>query len=92
MRLSDVAVGASVVVAGVEHGTDGQGRRLQDLGVIAGTPMRVERRAPMGDPTVYEVRSSRLAIRRADAALVLVEHHDPHEQPTDGEGGAHVAL
>jgi Fe2+ transport system protein FeoA len=29
----------------------------------------------MGDPTIYEVRHARLAMRRADAALVQVLSH-----------------
>ena len=72
-RLCDVPVGAVVVVHSVAVGDAGQGRRLEDLGVIAGTVVRVERRAPLGDPTIYEVRNALLAIRRHDAELVDVE-------------------
>lgn len=86
-RLCDVAVGTTVVVRSVDHGAAGQGRRLEDLGVIEGTLVRVERRAPMGDPTVYEVRHARLAMRRADAALVHVLVHLEDAGPGD-----HVAL
>jgi ferrous iron transport protein A len=71
----------------VEHGPAGQGRRLEDLGVIEGTLVRVERRAPMGDPTIYEVCHARLAMRRADAALVHVLSHAEDAEPDD-----HVAL
>jgi len=89
--LCDVAVGAAVVVRSVAPGEAGQGRRLEDLGVIAGTIVRVERRAPMGDPTIYEVRNARLAMRKADAALVQVEAW--LEVPTaEAGGGGHVAL
>jgi len=73
MKLSEVPVGAQVTVCSVALGAEGQGRRLEDMGVIAGTVIRVERRAPLGDPTIYEVRQARLAVRRADAALVDVE-------------------
>ncbi len=73
VRLSEVAVGAEAVVRSVAPGNHGQGRRLEDLGVIAGTRVRVERRAPFGDPTVYEVRHALLAIRRHDAELVEVD-------------------
>lgn len=85
--MCDVAVGTSVVVRSVDHGPAGQGRRLEDLGIIEGTLVRVERRAPMGDPTIYEVRNARLAMRKADAALVQVLAH-VHDDPVDG----HVAL
>lgn len=73
MRLAHARVGTAVVVRGVDAGEAGQGRRLQDVGLLAGTIVLVERRAPFGDPTVYMVRGSRLAIRRADALLVEVE-------------------
>ena len=90
-RLCDVPVGAEVVVHSVAAGDAGQGRRLEDLGVIAGTVVRVERRAPLGDPTIYEVRNARLAMRKADAALVLVtELADEH--PDERAGAGHVAL
>jgi len=89
-RLSDVAVGETVVVRSVAAGEGGHGRRLEDLGVIAGTLVTVERRAPLGDPTIYEVRRSRLAMRRADAALVQVA--SPDEPVTHFDGETHVAL
>lgn len=73
MRLSDVPVGSTTVIRSVAPGHHGQGRRLEDLGVIAGTEVRVERRAPLGDPTIYEVRNALMAIRRHDAELVEVD-------------------
>lgn len=76
MRLTEVSVGSTVVVRSVAAGNHQQGRRLEDLGVIAGTSVRVERRAPFGDPTIYEVRNAFLAIRRHDAELVEVEVAD----------------
>ncbi len=85
IKLSEAPVGARVLVCSVESGPEGQGRRLEDMGVIAGTVIRVERRAPMGDPTIYEVRHARLAVRRADASLVEVE-------TAPAGGGDDVAL
>ena len=72
MRLSELPVGAEAVVVGVDLGPSGEGRRLQEIGFVPGTPVRVERRAPLGDPTVFEIRSTRLALRRRGAALVEV--------------------
>jgi ferrous iron transport protein A len=82
-RLCDVAVGTTVVVRSVANGPAGQGRRLEDLGIIEGTLVRVERRAPMGDPTIYEVRHARLAMRKADAALVQVLSYAEDQVETD---------
>ncbi len=89
-RLCDVPVGEAVVVRSVAPGEGGHGRRLEDLGVIAGTVITVERRAPLGDPTIYEVRRSRLTMRRVDAALVQVAALD--ESVADGQDEDHVAL
>lgn len=48
------------------------GRRLADLGFLPGTEVRVVRRAPLGDPTVFELRGFQLCLRRSEAALVRV--------------------
>lgn len=90
-RLADVPVGAAAVIVAVANGEFGQGRRLQDLGLIAGTTVRVERRAPLGDPTIYEVRRARLAMRRADALLIEVELTDS-DAAAAVEGDDDVAL
>lgn len=63
---------------------------MEDLGVIAGTVITVERRAPLGDPTIYEVRRSRLTMRRVDAALVQVAAIG--ESVGVGQDEHHVAL
>lgn len=84
MKLSDVKVGASAVVTAVVDGV--RSRRLEDLGFWPGTLVRVERRAPLGDPVVYELRGVRLAMRRADAALVEVVETDHVVEAVDGDG------
>jgi Fe2+ transport system protein FeoA len=60
------------VVCCVAQGADGRGQRLEDLGFLAGTEVAVERRAALGDPTIYELRGMRVALRKADAVLVEV--------------------
>lgn len=73
MRLSQLPVGSHAVIRSVDSGSDGQGRRLVEIGFVPGTVVRVERRAPLGDPTVFELRSTRLALRREGAELVEVD-------------------
>ena len=51
---------------------DARGRRLLDLGFLPGTSLRVLRRAPLGDPVVYELRGYRVCLRREDAQRVRV--------------------
>jgi Fe2+ transport system protein FeoA len=46
--------------------------RLADLGFCPGTEVRVVRRAPLGDPVLYELRGYQIALRRREASLVRV--------------------
>lgn len=71
LRLADLDPGCEGVVAQVV-GDAGLAERLLDLGFLPGTPVRVVRRAPLGDPTVYELRGYRLCLRRAEGARIRV--------------------
>lgn len=48
-------------------------RRLMDLGLIRGTPVRVVRVAPLGDPIEVSLRGFMLTMRRAEAEHVGVD-------------------
>lgn len=48
-------------------------QRLCEMGLVAGTLLRVIRLAPLGDPMEVEVRNFHLSLRKAEAALVEVE-------------------
>lgn len=85
MRLSDVPVGVSAVVRGIDPTDHGLEVRLEHVGFLPGTEVRVERRAPLGDPTVYELRGFRLALRKESADLVDVS--DPSGPGETGETG-----
>jgi len=47
-------------------------RRLMELGLLPGTPVRVVRRADIGGVLELEVRRARLTVRTSEASLVLV--------------------
>ena len=47
-------------------------RRLGDLGFIVGTGIACLYRSPAGDPTAYGIRGTVIALRKQDAARVLV--------------------
>jgi ferrous iron transport protein A len=70
--LSRLAPGAQAIVVGVDRSSP-IGRRLLDLGFRPGTLLRVIRRAPLGDPTLYELRGSRFCLRRTEAERIDVE-------------------
>lgn len=69
--LTELEPGDAAVIARVDA-ADGIGRRLLDLGFIPGTPVRVVRRAPLGDPVSFELRGSRICLRRTEAARIFV--------------------
>lgn len=51
----------------------GMRRRMQDIGLIEGTRVECVLESPWGDPAAYHIRGAVIALRRADAAQVLVE-------------------
>lgn len=48
-------------------------RRLLDFGMIEGTHIRCLRKSPSGDPVIYRVRGTMLALRRQDSRRIAVE-------------------
>lgn len=47
-------------------------QRLQDLGMIEGTPVICLQKGPCGDPIAYRVRSTTVAIRKKDASCIHI--------------------
>lgn len=72
LSLCDFAPGDRVVIRDVLDHDHPSTRRLFDLGFLPGTEVLVVRRAPMRDPVVFELRGNRMALRRTEAARVLV--------------------
>ena len=62
-----IAVGGSGPVA----------RRLMEMGVVPGAPVRVVKFAPLGDPLEVRVRDYHLALRRAEAQTITVVTGEP---------------
>ncbi len=69
--LAELPLGQRGVVEQVDLSTP-FGRRLQDLGFVAGTLVTVVRNAPLGDPVIYELRGTQFCLRRSEARIVLV--------------------
>jgi Fe2+ transport system protein FeoA len=69
--LDSLAPGERAIVTGVLDGTPID-RRLEDLGLLAGTEVRALRRAPLGDPIVFELRGYQLCLRRSEARRVAI--------------------
>nr|WP_279236830.1 FeoA family protein [Dyella sp. RRB7] len=73
--MSDLPKGATAVVDRVDdaHASDLIAQRLRDLGFVAGEPVRLVAVGPLGaDPLLIQIGSTRFALRRAEAARVIV--------------------
>lgn len=69
--LDSSPLGASVRVMRIE-GEDAIAQRLHDLGFWPGTEVSVLQRAPFGGPLAFSLQGYRLALRRTEAARVVV--------------------
>ena len=54
-------------------GDDAIARRLGELGVREGVEIEVLQRAPLGDPTLFELCGYQLCLRRRESARIRVE-------------------
>ena len=54
------------------RGTGAVARRLMEMGVVPGAPVRVVKFAPLGDPLEVRVRNYHLALRRNEAQSITV--------------------
>lgn len=74
-RLKDLKLRIEAIVDRVEdmQAADPIAARLRDLGFVSGEPVRVVARGPIGgDPLVVQIGYTRFALRRAEAARVVV--------------------
>jgi ferrous iron transport protein A len=49
------------------------GRRIRDMGLVPGTPVLIQGRAPLKDPVAIRVRDFTLTLRNNEADHILVE-------------------
>ncbi len=71
VTLDRLPVGASGRVVAV-RGSGPVARRLLEMGVVPGAPVRVVKFAPLGDPLEVRVRDYHLALRRSEAETIIV--------------------
>jgi ferrous iron transport protein A len=71
VSLDRLGVGARARVISV-RGEGAVARRLMEMGVVPGAPVRVVKCAPLGDPLEVRVRNYHLALRRSEARTISV--------------------
>jgi Fe2+ transport system protein FeoA len=75
ISLARLPVGAHARVISI-NGSGVIARRLMEMGVVPGAPVRVIKAAPLGDPIEIRVRGYHLALRRTEAQTISVVTSD----------------
>ena len=52
------------------------GQRIRDMGLVPGTEIRIQGRAPLYDPVALRVRGATLTLRNSEADYIEVEVED----------------
>ena len=55
------------------HGEPETAERLMEMGLVVGTPLKVLKFAPLGDPMEIVIRGYHLTLRHSEATGILVE-------------------
>lgn len=74
--LADLAEGGQAVIEAIEAPPD-IARRLMELGFVPGSTVTAARRAPGGDPRVFRIDGSEVALRRETAAQIRLRPSRP---------------
>ena len=69
--LTNLKVGQRARVTAL-HSGGSMRRRLQDIGLIAGTEVECVQKSPAGDPVAYLIRGALIALRSEDSARVMI--------------------
>ncbi|MBN2160806.1 MAG: ferrous iron transport protein A [Spirochaetes bacterium] len=72
MKMSELKAGDKALIISVQ--AEGEvAQRLLDMGLVPGTPFKVIRKAPLGDPIEIKLRGFMMALRIKEAACIIVE-------------------
>ena len=70
--LADMRHGAAYTVSGFSSNSTSYTKKLHKMGFVKGTPVEL---APikLSDPIIVQIRGTRVALRKSEAQVVLVE-------------------
>ncbi len=71
LKLDTVNVGSKIKVAGLLSSGSLRERMLA-LGLTKGATVEVIRKGPTGDPTLYYIRGTMIALRKEEASLIQI--------------------
>lgn len=75
ISLAQLPIGANARVLAVT-GTGAVARRLMEMGIVPGAPVRMIKSAPLGDPLEVRIRGYHLALRQVEAQTIKVVTSD----------------
>lgn len=75
MNLAKLSTGETAKVTKI-IGESAVTKRLMEMGVVPGVSVRVVKSAPFGDPIEVRIRGYSLAMRKAEAEVIEVQHFD----------------
>jgi ferrous iron transport protein A len=71
ITLDNLPTGETAQVAEVD-GENGSVARLMEMGLVAGSTVKVERTSPFGCPIAIRLKGTSIAIRRRDARSIFL--------------------
>ncbi len=71
-NFSSLQAGDEGIIAGYASAQPEYRKKLLAMGMTPGTPFRVVRVAPLGDPVEISVRGYAVSLRRREAAVITV--------------------
>ncbi len=72
INLRKMAINQSGTIVAVKAGGE-LGRRIREMGLVPGTIITVQQRAPLNDPVALRVMDSTLTLRNNEADFIEVE-------------------
>ncbi|HSO20926.1 MAG TPA: FeoA family protein [Desulfosarcina sp.] len=72
MNIRKMQVNQEGTIASVKVGGE-LGRRIRDMGLVPGTPIRIQGRAPLYDPVALRIKGFTLTLRNNEADHIEVE-------------------
>lgn len=76
MALSELAPGEWGIIQSLDLEPEVQ-NQLMHMGFMPEAPVQALRRAPAGDPTVYSIDGSEVALRRETTRFIVITHGEP---------------
>lgn len=73
-RLSSLQESETATIIGISKESRGESRRrLLDLGFVKGAQVKIDLTNPLGDPTAYLIKGTSIALRKDQAAKILIK-------------------